>query len=98
MSVLSGVIDGFGTRILLAIEGPSITGQAATPSKNFLPSTIIVSPVGVAPDAPQKANLPTTIVNAFSLSSFGFLTNTKTLAKSNNDKTRIMIFCFITLN
>ena len=38
MSVPSGVIEGLGTKIVLATEGPSITGQAATPSKNFLPS------------------------------------------------------------
>jgi hypothetical protein len=68
--VPSGVIEGVGTNIVFATEGPSITGHAATPSKNFLPSTVIVFPVGFAADAPQKANFQTTIDNALSLRCF----------------------------
>jgi hypothetical protein len=51
-------MKGLVTNKMFTTAGPSITGHIAHPSGNFLPCTTIVLPVGVAGDAPQKANLP----------------------------------------
>ena len=40
------------------IDGPFNTGQIAQPSLYSTPCTIILRPVGTAPDAPQNAKDP----------------------------------------
>jgi hypothetical protein len=53
-----GASQEFCIKLKLATESPLSTGHTDIPSLNVLSLTVIVLPVGVVPDAPQKAYCP----------------------------------------